>query len=107
MTVRASVHTPLYDLTPLFQDDRSTTINGPSKNTVFQQEASLRMSPCAPIQPTAAQMLPPAQLTIQAYHAQPQQFVPALTQAVPSTPSPYPSSLAFGAPHMVLQTAVQ
>ena len=91
-----------YNLTHQFQDDRSTVMYGPSNHTLFDQEATLRMSPCAPVQAAAPHMLPPSHMIIQpqsqpqAYQLQPQQLVPALTQAAPSTPTPYPSSPAFG-----------
>ena len=50
-----------YDLTHPFQDDRSTVVYGTSTHTTFEQEATLRMSPSAPI----PHPLPPAHLVIQ------------------------------------------
>ena len=54
-----------YDLTHQCQDDRSTSMFGPNNHTVFEREATLRMPPRAPVQPTAPKMLPPAHIIIQ------------------------------------------
>ena len=44
-----------YNLTHPFLDDRSTAIYGPSQNTVFEQEASLRMLQAASGTPQLSQ----------------------------------------------------
>ena len=73
MTYRNGMWDGFY-LTRQFQDDRSTTMFG-STHTVFEQEASLHILPCVPVQPADPQMSQPAQMTIQPYQPQPQQYV--------------------------------
>ena len=106
-----------YDLTHQFLDDRCTSIYGPGNHTSFEQEATLPMAPCAPVQPAAPHLLPPAHMLIQlqpqpqsqppSYPLHPQQLVPTLTQTAPITHTPYASAPALRAPRMMLQAAVQ
>ena len=75
------------------------------------------MAPCAPVQPAAPHLLPPAHMLIQlqpqpqsqppSYPPHPQQLVPTLTQTAPSTHTPYASAPELRAPHMMLQVAFQ
>ena len=101
-----------YDLSHQFLDDRSSSMFGSGNQTSFEQEASLHMSPCAPVQPAAPNLKPPAHMVIQpqpqpqsqppTYQPSLQQQVPTLTQTAPSTRTPYASAPELRVPHMML-----
>ena len=82
-----------YDLTHQFLDERSTTVYGPSHDSTFEQEASLKMMPINQL----TLQLPPSQTV--SY----QQPMPQQTQIVPS----YAGSPDFGMQHRMPPAVVQ